>query len=202
MGAYLANILTSENFEDKKFYNVVSNEGDLIEGIPTLIIGREKAKELYPNAPILDWKINDEVYWTYGKRVRRERNEDDIKKFKKLMLERLIKGADYWFFNVLTATKEEKTKFNITLMDSTRKVVLISGDMAYIYYVDTHETIGVSLYDIDYSGVGRDKILKLFERNKSIKIINERDFISYETRDIITNKKYIIPYLSTLVPSN
>lgn len=202
MGAYLANILTSENFEDKKFYNVVSNEGDLIEGIPTLIIGREKAKELYPNAPILDWKINDEVYWTYGKRVRRERNEDDIKKFKKLMLERLIKGADYWFFNVLTATKEEKIKFNITLMDSTRKVVLISGDMAYIYYVDTHETIGVSLYDIDYSGVGRDKILKLFERNKSIKIINERDFISYETRDIITNKKYIIPYLSTLVPSN
>ena len=202
MSAYLANILTSENFEDKKFYNVVSDEGDLIEGIPTLIIGREKAKELYPNAPILDWKINDEVYWTYGKRVRRERNEDDIKKFKKLMLERLIKGADYWFFNVLTATKEEKTKFNITLMDSTRKVVLISGDMAYIYYVDTHETIGVSLYDIDYSGVGRDKILKLFERNKSIKIINERDFISYETRDIVINKKYIIPYLSTLVPSN
>jgi hypothetical protein len=29
-------------------------------------------------------------------------------------------------------------------------------------------------------------------------MVNERDFISYETRDLINNKKYIIPYLSSL----
>lgn len=195
---YIANILTTENFDEKLYYNVVSNEKDLIKGIPTLIIGREKVKELYPDAPILNWEINEDTYWTYGKRVRRERNEEDIKKFKKMVLSRIISKADYWFFNVLTATKEEKIKFNITLMDSRPKYVLISGDMAYIYYPDTSETIGVSLYDIDYSGVGREKIMAIFKKNQATTIVNERDFITYETRDIITNKKFVIPYLSSL----
>ena len=195
---YIANILTTENFDEKLYYNVVSNEKDLIKGVPTLIIGREKVKELYPDAPILNWEINEDTYWTYGKRVRRERNEEDIKKFKKMVLSRIISKADYWFFNVLTATKEEKIKFNITLMDSRPKYVLISGDMAYIYYPDTSETIGVSLYDIDYSGVGREKIMAIFKKNQATTIVNERDFITYETRDIITNKKFVIPYLSSL----
>ena len=195
---YLANILTTENFEDTTYYNVVSDEKGLIPGIPTLIIGRDKAKELYPDAPILDWKINDNTYWTYGKRVRRERNEDDIKKFKKIVFERIIEKVDYWFFDVLTASKDEKIRFNITLMDSSTKYVLISGDMLYVFYPDTCETIGVSLYDIDYSGVGRDKILNRLKKNKSTRIVNERDFITYETRELFKNKKYVIPYLSSL----
>jgi len=195
---YIANVLTTEKFDENTYYNVVSDEHDLIEGIPTLIIGWEKTKELYPDASILDWKVKDDVYWTYGRRVKRERNETDIKNFKKLMLSSIIEKADYWFFNVLTADKEEKIKFNIALSDSRRKYVLVSGDMAYVFFPETSETIGISLYDIDYSGVGRDKILNTFKRNTSTTMVNERDFISYETRDLINNKKFIIPYLSSL----
>ena len=195
---YLANVLTSEKFDENTYYNVVSNETDLIPDIPTLIVGWDKAKKLYPDASILDWKINDNVYWTYGKRVRREKNEDDIKKFKKLILSMVIEKADYWFFNVLTAEREEKIKFNIALSDSRRKYVLISGDMAYVFFPDTSETIGVSLFDIEYGGVSREKIMSIFKKNQAITMVNERDFISFETRELITNKKYIIPYLSSL----
>lgn len=195
---YIANILTEEKFDESTYYNVVNSKDGLVPGIPTLIVGWEKAKELYPDASILDWKINDDTFWTFGRRVRRERNEKDIKNFKKLVLSKVIEKADYWFFNVLTADKEEKIKFNIALSDSRRKFVLVSGDMAYIFFPETSETIGISLYDIDYSGVGRNKILGLFKKNCSITMINERDFISYETRDLINNKKYIIPYLSSL----
>ena len=195
---YIANVLTTEKFDEKTYYNVVKSEENLIEGIPTLIVGWEKAKELHPEASILNWRIDDNTYWTFGKRVRREKNEEDIKKFKKMMLERVIEKADYWFFNVLTATKQEKINFNVALSDSRRKYVLISGEMAYVFFPETSETIGVSLYDIDYSGVGRDKILKLFEKNNATTIVKERDFVSFETRELITNKKFIIPYLSSL----
>lgn len=195
---YIANVLTEEKFDENTYYNVVKDKENLIEGLPTLIVGWEKAKEMYPEASILNWKINDDVYWTYGRRVKRERNENDIKSFKKLILSRVIEKADYWFFNVLTATKEEKIKFNITLSDSRRKFVLISNDMAYVFFPDTSETIGVSLFDIDYSGVGREKILNIFKKNAATTIVNERDFISFETRELITNKKFIIPYLSSL----
>lgn len=195
---YIANVLTTEKFDEKTYYNVVKSEENLIEGIPTLIVGWEKAKEVHPEASILNWRIDDNTYWTFGKRVRREKNEEDIKKFKKMMLERVIEKADYWFFNVLTATKQEKINFNVALSDSRRKYVLISGEMAYVFFPETSETIGVSLYDIDYSGVGRDKILKLFEKNNATTIVKERDFVSFETRELITNKKFIIPYLSSL----
>lgn len=195
---YIANILTQEKFDESIYYNVVRDEGKLIEGIPTLIIGWETAKRLYPDASILSWKINDDVYWTYGKRVRREKNENDIKAFKKLVMLRVIEKADYWFFNVLTATKDEKVKFNISLLDNRKKYALISGDMVYVFFPETSETIGVSLFDIDYSGVGRDKILNILKKNTAITIINERDYISFDTRELINNKKYIIPYLSSL----
>lgn len=195
---YIANVLTKEKFDEKTYYNVVDDETKLIDGIPTLIVGWEWAKSLHPDASILNWKIDDNTYWTYGKRVRREANEGDIKRFKKMILERVVEKADYWFFNVLTATKEEKVKFNITLSDSRRKFVLISNDMAYIFFPETSETIGVSLYDIDYSGVGRERLLKTLKNNSATTIVSERDFVSFETREFINNKKYIIPYLSSL----
>jgi hypothetical protein len=195
---YLANILTEENFDDTTYYNVVSDSKNLIPGLPTLIIGRERAKELYPEAPILNWKINDDTYWTYGKRVRRERNEDDIKRFKELVLKRAIKKIDYFFFNVLTATKEEKRNLNIYLFDSRQKYSMVSNGMLYVYFPETSEVMGLSLNDIEYSGMDSAKLLRMVAKCPFIKRVEERDFVSYETRDIIKNKRYMIPYLSSL----
>ena len=195
---YLANILTEESFEENSFYNIVKDEKDLKPSIPTLIIGWERAKALHPEASILKWKIDENTYWTYGKRVRRDRNEADIKAFKKLVIERAIKSVEYWFFNVFTATKDEKLRLKIFLSDSRRKFALLNENMVYIYFPDDQTTIGISLNDIDYSGGDREKILNIIKKSPSITIIKERDYISYETRELIRNKKYIIPYLSSL----
>lgn len=195
---YLANILTTENFDDKTYYNVVSSEENLIDGIPTLIVGWDRAKQLFPDASILNWKINDDTYWTYGKRVRRENNERDIKRFKELVINRAVKNIEYWFFNVLTADKEEKIRFNIILSDSRVKYALISNNMLYVYFPETSEVTGVSLSDIEYSGMDSSKLLRKIKNNPAVKIVNERDFVSFETRELIKNKKYMIPYLSSL----
>ena len=56
---YIANILTNRKFNDTELYNIVSKKEDLISDIPTLVIGWEFTKKMYPNANILDWKIND-----------------------------------------------------------------------------------------------------------------------------------------------
>lgn len=195
---YLANVLTVENFEDHTYYNVVSNPKNLIDGIPTLIVGWETAKELHPDASILNWKIDNDTYWTYGRRVKREKNEADIKAFKQLVMSRAVKNIEYFFFNVLTATKEEKMRFNIILSDSRVKFALISNGMLYVYFPETSEVIGVSLSDIEYSGIDSGKLLRKVHNNRAIRIVEERDFVSFETRELIKNKKYMIPYLSSL----
>ena len=45
---FLANVFTTESFDDNLFYNIVDDEEKLIEGIPTLIIGKANAKRICP----------------------------------------------------------------------------------------------------------------------------------------------------------
>lgn len=195
---YLANILTKEKFEKNVFYNITANPDELVPGIMTLIIGWETAKALHPEASILDWKIDENTFWTYGKRVKRERNENDIQKFKKLVLDRAVKSVSYEFFDVLTSTTEEKLVFFKFLRDDTKKFVLLSGDMAYIYAPFNGKCIGLSLSDIEYEDGDRKKILSCLYSTKSVVMVKERDFISYDTKELIRNRKYIIPYLSSI----
>ena len=88
---YIANILTDKKFNDCKFYNVVSKKEDIIVGLPTLVIGWEFTKALYPEANIISWEIDKDTYWTFGNRERRQRYEESLVKFRELALNRLIK---------------------------------------------------------------------------------------------------------------
>ena len=56
---FIANILTDRKFNDCEFYNVVSKKEDLIENIPTLVIGWGFTKKLYPEANIINSKLED-----------------------------------------------------------------------------------------------------------------------------------------------
>ena len=68
---YLANIYTKSKLDIEPFFNVVDDENKLIDGIPTLIIGWDSVKSLYGDINILDKKVKDNIYWTFGKRERR-----------------------------------------------------------------------------------------------------------------------------------
>ena len=196
---YLANILVKSKFEDIAFYNVVSEESSLIEGIPTLIVGWELAKSLYPEASILDWQINDNTYWTYEKRIRRQNYESDIAKFKKEVLNKIIKTVGYKFISVLTCDIEEKIWFNNLLNSDEPKTVFIDGDLVYVCVKSSKMVYGVSLLDIDYSNGNRKRILYIIFNTPSIKIVKERDILSYDTREILKNHRFLIPYIGDLV---
>ena len=112
---YIANILTDKLFSDSELYNVVSSKDSLIEGIPTLVVGWEFAKLNYPKVSVIDWKIEDGVYWTFGNRERRSAFEDRTKKFKEMAINQFIKSVEYRNVNILTSTNEEKTEFMKTL---------------------------------------------------------------------------------------
>ncbi len=205
---FLANIFTTESFDDNLFYNIVDDESKLIDGIPTLIIGKANAKRICPcgfrmfgdnwEQDLIKLECCGEMYWTYGKREERDRNETAIVKFKKIVLEKLLNSVNYQFFNVLTSDKEQKIELNNILTDSSKKFVLISDDMLYIFFPDRMETVGVSLRDIEYGGTDRKKILRTLYSNASVTMTKERDFMSYETREMLRKKKYVIPYLSSL----
>ena len=192
---YIANILTDKKFTDSELYNVVSSKDKLIGDIPTLIIGWGYTKKMYPESNILNWKINDNIFWTYGKREKRNKYEENVEKFKKASINKFIKSVKYQYYNLLTISEEEK-KYIISLLCRDCKThIYINCDMVYIFDDENNIVIGFSLRDIDYINSSRKKMFNIILRNKNNNIIDIKDTLSYDMKISLNDCKYVIPYL-------
>lgn len=191
----IANIYTTTKF-DNELYNVTDKKESLIAGIPTLIIGWSNVKRLFPNADILNWKINDDTYWTFGKRERRSEYESRVDKFLEIAICELDKHVVYRYINLLTATTEEKNALFGKLTSESTKSVLKYYDMLYLTEEDYNVVYGISLRDIDYEGKDRNCVINLAKKNKSITYIEEDE--CGVCNDIISKMKNKV-YLSTRI---
>lgn len=194
----IANILTNSKktpFHDCQLYNVVGSKDDLIENIPTLIIGLKKVEEFGLEYSLLDWKINDNLYWCFSNRERRENYEDNTKKFEKLIIDKIVKEVEYHYFNVLTESNSAKREFFERISNSDCKTVYIENDIVYICFCGEDIVYGFSLSDIEYSGKSNKKILSLLYSMSYITVIKTKDFIPFELKISLSNNPYIIPWL-------
>ena len=193
---YIANILTTEPFEAGELYNIVQEPGSLIFDIPTLIVGWEKTKELYPDASIIEWKVKDNVFWTYGKYEKRDRYEINVKKFQDLAFKKFVESLKYVFYDVMLDGEDRFTKFIELLLSNAQKTVYITGDMMYIYIDYTKKIVGVSLRDCDYLGeTYKKRIFSALYNNPSVILLKNNDAISKEIRFKTRGMAYILPYL-------
>jgi len=189
----IANILTDGLFENDGLYNVVKEPSGLIRGIPTLVIGWEKTRVLYPEASIIEWKIDDDTYWTWGNRERREVQERDLVRFRKIAFGRMISSLKYVFLNVFTATDTTIGSFMKSLSDKRKKTIYIFNNMVYIYYEGNPNIIGVSLYDVEYAGMDIKKFFRFMYSGPNNMFIKEE--IPYKLRNELKNRVYVIPYI-------
>lgn len=157
---FIANILTDKKFINSELYNVVDNKDKLIDGIPTLVIGWGFTKKMYPNASILNWSIDNNIYWTYGKREKRSRYEENIEKFRQFAISNFIKSVKYKFYNLLIINNDEKDYIVSLLSKSDGSIVYINYNMVYILDNNKGLVIGFSLRDIDYIGKDRKKFYR------------------------------------------
>ena len=191
---YIANILTDKAFSDSELYNVVPDKNSLIKGIPTLVVGWEFAKLNYPKVSIIDWKIEDGVYWTFGNRERRSAFEDRTKKFREIAINQFIKSVKYVNVNMLTSTNQEKIDFMKTLSCSDGIKIYYQFGMAYIYNPCEGVVYGVSLREIDYIGKNAKGFLSEIygmENAEGVDAENLSSTVKYAFR----NCNYIFPYL-------
>ena len=193
---YIANILTDEQFNEAELYNVVRDSNDLIAGIPTLIVGWERTKSEYPDASIIEDKVSDNVYWTYGKYERRDKYETNIKKFQDLSFKKFVDSLDYVFYDVLLSTAEKLDSFLTSLLSEPTKTVYVIRDMMYIYYSGTNKVVGLSLRDCDYiEDTLKKRIFSAIYNSKTVNLLKNNDEISHEVRLKAKGRAYILPYL-------
>ena len=115
---------------------------------------------MYPNANILNWSIEKNIYWTYGKREKRNKYEENIDKFKRLAITNFIKTVIYKYYNLLTISNSDKNYLLNLLNRDNGSFIYLNNDMVYILD-NENVVIGFSLRDMDYIGKERKKILSL-----------------------------------------
>ena len=193
---FIANILTDKPFTNAELYNVVSDKNNLIDGIPTLVIGWEYTKKMFNNASILDWEIDRNTYWTYGKREKRNRYEENLERFRQMSITRFIKSVNYRYSNILIADDDEK-KHIFSLLDNDKDVLYayLNNDMVYLFDNIDNSVIGFSLRDIDYLGKDRKRVLSKIYYNKNVQLIDIKDCLTWDTKNALRNCSYVIPYL-------
>lgn len=192
---YLANIYTKSKIDIEPFFNIVDDENKLVDGIPTLIIGWDSVKSLYGDINILDKKVKDNIYWTFGKRERRNVMEVDVQKFKRKAMSITCNNVKYKFFNILTAKNDKKKSFYLLLKDTRHKTIFSFNNMLYIYIDGTDTVVSISLRDVDYIGGDVKKIFSTLYNNKFVKVANDNELKDTNAKLFFKDNIYLIPYI-------
>ena len=193
---YIGRIISNkENIDTLDFVDVTENVGSIDNFIPTLIIGKKKAEEIYgkENIKVLDKKITNNVSWTFDKVERRNEYERDLKAFNDSLIKTIKKNIKYEFFNIYIEPISRIKKLISFIKSPKIKYIYIFNDHIYMYY--NNIVYGISLSDIQYLGINKNRILRLLNSNNSNIIVENHDFLSKKMSPIIKEDKILIPYL-------
>lgn len=189
----LANIVTSAKPTSfSEIFNVVKSYDDIIDGLPTIIIGWGKAKDIIPNVDILNKRYGD-TWWTFSKTERRCDYEEDIVSFYEFSVKTLMDKIKYVyvdFVNYRLVSIKKMVKF---LKDASHKTVFLTkgNNFMFVYSKKYNTVFGISLSLCEYVGIERKKVIRLVRNGYFIK---DTSFIDNDMRRIIgSNTHYILP---------
>lgn len=193
---YIGNIVSDIKLDDNVgIFHVTSNLEDIIMGIPTLVVGWSKVKQLFDNVSILKWEIDANTYWTFSKYERRNRLNEDLIKFKNLCVDRTIKGLTYVYFDSLISSKYKKSLMLNSLNDGFEKKLLIWNDMCYICWRDIKFILGISMRDVEYEGKERQFFIETMKSIGGMTQVGYDDNKNKDALKLFYNKNYALSYL-------
>lgn len=193
---YIGNIVSDIKLDDNVgIFHVTSNLEDIIMGIPTLVVGWSKVKQLFDNVSILKWEIDPNTYWTFSKYERRNRLNEDLIKFKNLCVDRTIKGLTYVYFNSLISSKYKKSLMLNSLNDGFEKNLLIWNDMCYICWREIKFILGISMRDVEYEGKERQFFIETMKSIGGMTKVGYDDNKNKDALKLFYNKNYALSYL-------
>lgn len=184
-----------KNIDTNDFITITNNKSELNNKIPTLIVGKKNACEIIgeSNLKFLDRKVNDKLFWTFGKTERRDEFEKDIKKFNDIIISKLLKDVSYKYVNIFTASYTEIKEILKIIELNKKKTYFIFENTLYLYY--NKIIYGVSLNELEYIGIRRKRLFEIIQRNYYNKSVKAPNLISKKLRNVLKNSVFLVPYI-------
>lgn len=193
---YIANIITKYKFDTSCYFNITDDYYNIDNSLPTLIIGWEEVKKLFPNQNILDYKISDTISWTFSKREKRHQYEKDINNFITSVVSNLKISINYKFFNYILSSQEKRESFTKYISDN-KCSIYYNSKFAYIYIPKDKITLGLSLMDLEYCGINsKDFITRLGNTDKII--CSNLNCVDIQSLSLIKDNVKVVAYLNYL----
>lgn len=194
---YIANIVTNSNITVDKYFNISNSLDNIIQDLPTLIIGWDIVKTINPDVDFIDKKLSDNIFWTFKKSERRDIYQEDLYNFITYCYKNLIKDIDYSFIDLITLTDSEiKESFN-NIKKCKKSATYQYNDMIYVYCDNT--IYGIDLKLVKYLDYDVKKTIEKIKTNSFVFLSGDQILIEY--KDIIEsldNEVKYVPYLYTI----
>lgn len=193
----IANIFSRSNVEVPKDFNVVTSFSDIIEGLPTLIVGYDYVNDKYPDFDITDICLGGNLYWTFKKTEKRDKYEQDLKWFISKVYADLTSELSYIFVDPLQYRGKTLIKIVKKIFSLTNVVTYSNKDMIYIY--GDNLIFGIDLKLLKYMGIDIKKIENKIKSISTVFLDQPDIFIEYKnTLSLLDNKARYLPFLYTI----
>jgi hypothetical protein len=194
---HIANIVTNSNITVDKYFNISNSLDNIIQDLPTLIIGWDIVKTINPDVDFIDKKLSDNIFWTFKKSERRDIYQEDLYNFITYCYKNLIKDINYSFIDLITLTDSEiKESFN-NIKKCKKSATYQYNDMIYVYCDNT--IYGIDLKLVKYLDYDVKKTIEKIKKNSFVFLSGDQILIEY--KDIIEsldNEVKYVPYLYTI----
>lgn len=192
-------ITRSKRIEANELIDVTSDITSIDPSIPTLVVGKQLAVEMFgaDKVKVLNKNIDKNISWTFLKTERRIDFEKDISNFKNDVMRRITKSVKYYYVDVITSSAYKMMRFVRMLADGSPKTVFVRNNNMYIY-VDKW-VFGLSLDDIEYVGINRDKVFSFIKRLRNVRFVYDNKNWSIELKRETFDNAIIVPYISFIL---
>ena len=196
---YLANIVSTDKEKVSEDFNVVTSLDDIIQGLPTLIIGFDYIKKNHHEYNILDRKLNDNTFWTFRKVEKRELHDSDIFLFSTYVYENIANKVQYFYIDPLQISFKNTKKF-LKLFYSANPIVYKFTDESkgheMLYILINTVIYGVDINFLKYMGFKTNRILNDVKNLAGVFLEGNNIFIEYQKGlEFLDNQVKYVPLL-------
>lgn len=193
----IGNIVTLDKIKVDDNFNVVNSFNEVIEGIPTLVVGTNIANDSYGNLNYIDRKIDELNYWTFSKKEKRGLFEEDLFYFIENSYKNLTNRLEYIFVDVIIFNDEKIKKIFDKIESYKDNISFLTDKMLYIY--SDKYIFGIDLRQIEYIRGDVDKFIKKVKRFSKDFLSNNEILIEYKNNlGMLEDELKYIPVLYSM----
>tara|TARA_B100000927_G_scaffold56631_1_gene43425 strand:- start:9036 stop:9632 length:597 start_codon:yes stop_codon:yes gene_type:complete len=174
----IGNIVTLDNIKVDDNFNIVNSFNDIIQDIPTLVVGIDDAKKSYGKLNYIDRKIDDLNYWTFSKKEKRLLFEEDLFYFIENSYKNLTNRIEYIFVDVILYDDEKVKNIIKKIKSFNSNISFLTDKMLYIY--SDKYIFGFDIKQIEYVKGDIDKFISKMKSLSKDFLLNNEILIEYK----------------------